>query len=361
MWVQDLERGIMGDIRAEPWQTDTCVGDWYYDIRIFEEHRYKTAALVLQMLADIVSKNGNLLLNLPPRPDGTLDEDELNILGELARWMPVNGEAIFGTRPWKVFGEGPSRVNSGGFNEGKLRYTSEDIRFTTRGRNLYALALGWPEDGRLVVKSLAKSAGQVRKVSLLGHRGRLAWEQTGAGLVVTMPEQRPCDHVFALRIIGSDLKPAPVTVTVNVVTPRADGRIVLRAAGAAIHGDSPRYEDDGGKDQIGYWGDARDFVSWNFKASHPGVFAVSATYSCNPGAEGSEFLVEAGAQKLVGVSKATGSWADYATEPLGQMTLDQPGTIMLSVKPKIDQAPWKVIGLKSITLTPAERGRKQAP
>ena len=147
MWVQDLERGIMGDIRPEPWQTDTCVGDWYYDVRIFEQHRYKSATLVLQMLADIVSKNGNLLLNLPPRPDGSLDDDELKTLAELAKWMPVNGEAIFGTRPWKVFGEGPSRVDSGGFNEGKLRYTSRDIRFTTKGRNLYALVLDWPEDG----------------------------------------------------------------------------------------------------------------------------------------------------------------------------------------------------------------------
>jgi len=147
------------------------------------------------MLADIVSKNGNLLLNLPPRPDGTLDDHELKILNELAKWMPVNGEAIFGARPWKVFGKGPSRVNSGGFNEGKLRYTARDIRFTTRGLSLYALARGWPEDRRLIVRSLATPAGKVRKVNLLGHGGKIAWEQTEAGLVVTMPEKKPCDHV----------------------------------------------------------------------------------------------------------------------------------------------------------------------
>src|SRR5208282_5293352 len=149
---------------------------------------------------DIVSKNGNLLLNFPPRPDGTLDEDELSILNELARWMPVNGEAVFGTRPWKVYGEGPSRVNSGGFNEGKLRYTANDIRFTTKGRRLYALALGWPEDRRLVIRSLAVPAGRISKVGLLGYRGALPWEQTDVGLVVTMPEKKPCDHVFAHRI-----------------------------------------------------------------------------------------------------------------------------------------------------------------
>jgi alpha-L-fucosidase len=361
MWVQDVERGIMGEVSAEPWQTDTCVGDWYYDIRLFEQHRYKSATLVLQMLADIVSKNGNLLLNLPPRPDGTLDGDELKILDQLAKWMPICGEAIFGTRPWKVFGEGPSRVNSGSFNEGKLRYTAQDIRFTTKGPNLYALALGWPDDRRLIVRSLATSAGKVRKVSLLGYGGKLAWEQTDAGLVVTMPEKKPCDHVFAFRIIGSDLKPVPVPVTAKVVTPQADGRIVLRAAEATIHGSSPLYEEGGGKDQIGYWGDAQDFVSWNFKVSHRGVFAVSVTYSCDPGAEGSEFLVEVNAQKLIGTSKPTGSWAEYTTESLGQVTLDQPGTLALSVKPKIDKASWKVIGLKSVILTPLGNGEKGSP
>jgi alpha-L-fucosidase len=206
-WVQDLERGIMDDIRSEPWQTDTCVGGWYYHQGI----HYKSAALVLQMLADIVSKNGNLLLNFPPRPDGTLDADELAILAELAAWMPVNGEAIFGTRPWKVFGEGPAHVKkSGGFNEGGLRYSARDIRFTAKGDALYALALDWPADRRLVVRSLAVPAGRISAVELLGHAGKLDWTQTGAGLIVTLPEQKPCAHVFTLKIVGTDLKPASV-------------------------------------------------------------------------------------------------------------------------------------------------------
>ena len=209
-WVQDLERGIMGDIRSEPWPTDTCVGGWYYDSRLLVKHGYKSAAIVLQMLADIVSKNGNLLLNFPPRPDGTLDDDELKILGELAAWMPVNGEAIFGTRPWQVFGEGASRVKSGGFNEGTLRYTARDIRFTTKDGTLYALALAWPEDRRLVIRSLAAPAGRISTVALLGHAGKLDWRQTGDELIVTMPEQKPCDHVFALKIAGTALLPVPI-------------------------------------------------------------------------------------------------------------------------------------------------------
>jgi alpha-L-fucosidase len=241
-----------------------------------------------------------------------------------------------------------------------LRYTARDIRCTTSGRNLYALALGWPDDRRLIVRSLAAPAGKVRKVSLLGQRGKLAREQTEACLIVTMPEEKPCDHVFALRIIGTDLKPAPVPVTANVVRPQADGRILCRATDATIHGNSPQYEPGGGKDQIGHWGNPQDFVSWAIKLTKPGTFAVSATYSCNPGAEGSEFFVEVSTQKLVSSSKPTGSWAEYITEPLGQATLDQPGTITLSVKFKTDKVPWKVIGLKSITLTRADDGVKGA-
>jgi alpha-L-fucosidase len=205
-WVQDLERGVMDGINPNPWQTDTCVAEWYCKTGC----KYKSTVLVLQMLADIVSKNGNLLLNFPPRPDGTLDDKEESILSDLAAWMPVNGEAIFGTRPWKIYGEGPSKVTSGAnFNESALTYTARDIRFTTKGDALYALALGWPDDGRLVVKSLATPAGKITNVNLLGNPGNLVWSQTDEGLVVTMPDKKPCEHVFALKIAGQDLKPAP--------------------------------------------------------------------------------------------------------------------------------------------------------
>ena len=209
MWVQDLERGVMDKTCPVPWQTDTCVGGWYYDVNLAKRHGYKSAALVIQMLADIVSKNGNLLLNFPPRPDGTLDDDELKILDEMAAWMPTNGEAIFGTRPWKVFGESPRKIKGGMFNEGTLRYTAQDIRFTTKGDVLYAIALGWPEDGRLLVRSLAAPAGKIDSVALLGSSDRLAWSQQGDGLAVTLPKKRPCQYACVLKIAGRDLKPAP--------------------------------------------------------------------------------------------------------------------------------------------------------
>ena len=350
-WVQDLERGVMSEIRPEPWQTDTCVGGWYYDETLLARHGYKSATTVIQMLADIVSKNGNLLLNFPLRPDGTLDDDELKILDPLAAWMDVNGEAIFGTRPWKVCGEGGRKVRSGGFNEDSLRYTARDIRFTTKGDTLYALALGWPADGRLVVRSLATPAGKIIGVVLLGHSGRLAWTQTTEGLVVSLPAQRPCEHVWAFRIDGAGLQPAPVVADVSIEVD-AGGRFVLRAGEATIHGDSPRYEEGGGKDQIGYWGDPKDFVSWDLRVAASGSFAVEITYSCAAGAAGSEFVVEAGGQALTGKSVSTGSWADYRTDKLGTLTFDKPGTVTLAVRPKAEPK-WKVIGLKSVTIEPA--------
>jgi alpha-L-fucosidase len=156
--VLDIERGRADHILDQPWQTDTCIGDWHYRRSTFEQHKYKSAATVIRMLIDIVSKNGNLLLNIPVRGDGTIDSDEQKVLADLAEWMPANGEAIYGTRPFTVFGEGAQDVKgSGNFNERQSRpYTAEDIRFTTKGDTLYAFALAWPENGnKLSIKTLA--------------------------------------------------------------------------------------------------------------------------------------------------------------------------------------------------------------
>jgi alpha-L-fucosidase len=203
--TEDLERGMQQAIAPEPWQTDTSNGDWYYR----QNDKYKTTSEVLHQLVDIVSKNGNLLLNIVQYPDGSLPPESVRLLEGLTPWFAVNGEAIYGTRPWLVSGEGPTQVSSGQFNE-SYAFTARDIRFTRSkdGGTLYAFVLGWPEDGKVTVKSLAKTAGAVSCVTLLGHTGKLAWEQTEQGLVVTLPPQKPCEHVFALKIAGHGLTPA---------------------------------------------------------------------------------------------------------------------------------------------------------
>jgi alpha-L-fucosidase len=204
--VLDIERGRADRILPAAWQTDTCVGDWHYRRATFENHRYKSAATVIQMLVDIVSKNGCLLLNIPLRGSGAIDEDERKVLDGLASWMPANGEAIFGTRPFSVFGEGaPDVAGSANFNERNSRpYTAEDIRFTAKGDVLYAIALGWPPAGKLTIRTLGQGSTayprEVGRIELLGSGGALPFTRDSAGLVVTVPAQRPNEYAFAFKI-----------------------------------------------------------------------------------------------------------------------------------------------------------------
>jgi alpha-L-fucosidase len=208
--VWDIERGQSNRIEPFVWQTDTCLGDWHYDRSIFDNHRYKSAKTVIHTLADVVSKNGNLLLNVPVRGDGTIDADEQAVVEEIGVWMKTNSESIFDTRPWKVFGEGPAQDNAAplsaqGFNEGKGKpFSASDIRFTTKGNTLYAIVLGWPLDGKILIKSLAANSAlhpeSISKVELTGGP-QLSFNRGNEGLEVTLPQQKPAiDYAFALRI-----------------------------------------------------------------------------------------------------------------------------------------------------------------
>jgi alpha-L-fucosidase len=165
------------------------------------------------MLVDIVSKNGNLLLNVVLRPDGSLDPEVETMLHQLADWTAVNGEAIYGTRPWLVFGEGSVRARGGAFRE-DFQYSAKDIRFTTKGKTLYAIALGWPENSQMIIRSLARTddpkQNQIKRVELLGHRGGLKFSQTTNGILVELPGDKMSDLTCALRITGNNLKPAPM-------------------------------------------------------------------------------------------------------------------------------------------------------
>ena len=200
--VEDYERGFADEIKPQPWQTDTCIGSWHYDINRLEKHSYKTVGQVVRMLVDIVSKNGNLLLNIPVKGDGTIDSDEIKFLDGLAAWMQINGEGIFGSRPWKIFGEGPAKIVAGMFNENKVKFGAQDIRFTTKGENLYAYFLGWPEDGQLAIQSLGKDAAgkNVASLSLLSSEEKISWTQDAGALRATLPQTKPGNDVFALKL-----------------------------------------------------------------------------------------------------------------------------------------------------------------
>jgi alpha-L-fucosidase len=201
----DIERGKANGILAQPWQTDTCIGDWYYSRSLFDTHKYKTPTFVIHSLIDIISRNGNLLLSIPLRGDGTIDEDEHAFLANLSSWMQVHGSAIYGTRPFSVFGEGPPDAASAGtFNEKRQRaYTAEDIRFVTKGDTLYAFAFVWPNDGKLLIKTLGRGSAAfprpVQRVELAGA-GRIAFDQDASGLHLTLPASPPNPYAYAFTI-----------------------------------------------------------------------------------------------------------------------------------------------------------------
>jgi alpha-L-fucosidase len=208
----DVERGVTNGGETQPWQTDTCIGSWHYDRRIFEQHKYKTAQQVLQMLVDIVSKNGNLQLSIPLRGDGTPDSDELAFLADFTAWMDISNEGIYGTRPWSVYGEGPSVSNvqpAGQFGGAQdvRPYTFEDVRFTKKDDFLYAFLMAWPDSGSAVIKSLASGTAQtagrkIADVTLLGHNGNIQWTQDAQGLHLTLPAVPPSPHPVVFRIRG---------------------------------------------------------------------------------------------------------------------------------------------------------------
>lgn len=200
--VEDVERGYRSEIEPHVWQTDTCIGDWHYNRGVYERNAYMPASAVVHRLCDVVSKNGVLLLNVPLRGDGTLDSAETRILEDVAGWMARFGDAIFSTRPWRVAGEGPTRVLSGQFDEANAKpFTAEDIRFTTLGGDLNAITLG-PVAGKLTIRSLAENGnlgqGTVERVEIVGDGTPLDFRRDGDGLHVTVPER--ASHAFGVAV-----------------------------------------------------------------------------------------------------------------------------------------------------------------
>jgi alpha-L-fucosidase len=201
--VLDLERGQLSGIRPLPWQTDTSVSNrsWGY----IQNDTFKSPEFIVHQLVDIISKNGNLLLNIGPRPDGTIPEEVQHILLDVGAWLKVNGDAIYGTRPWKIYGEGPTKVAEGSFHDTDVKpYTAEDFRFTEKNGVLYAIELGWPANHEAIIHALTPATldngKQIHSIQLLGSEGNLPFEQLADGLHVRLPEQPASKYAYAIRI-----------------------------------------------------------------------------------------------------------------------------------------------------------------
>ena len=198
--VRDMERSGMTEIQPAPWQTDTSTGDWFFN----RGDHYKTAASIIQTLVDIVSKNGNLLLNVVLRPDGSLPDQMKSLLSEMAAWNAINGEAIYGTRPWIIYGEGASTAKGVPWKESSV-FQATDIRFTRKSGCLYAIALGVPA-GKVIIRALSSDSplvsGDVSQVTLLGGAETLNWSRTSEGLVIHLPDTLPCKSALSFKIVG---------------------------------------------------------------------------------------------------------------------------------------------------------------
>lgn len=223
LMLWDVERGIPDRPRKEYWQTCTCIGDWHYKKSIGS---YKSAATVVRMLIDVVSKNGNLLLSIPLNADGEYDSREAAVLDGIEAWMKINGESIYGTRTWdECFGEGPlaeavNNMTAQGFNEGQ-NYTSADVRYVTKGDTVYATIMAWPSAGEYLMKAFSPLAesyhGEVAKVELLGY-GPVEFRHGGKGLVVNVPSTHPNDIAPAFRITFKEGEQSNYQILQSIVT-----------------------------------------------------------------------------------------------------------------------------------------------
>ena len=210
--VWDVEKGVPDGIQDKPWQTCTCLGSWHYDQAVYDNNWYKSAKTVVHMLIDIISKNGNLLLSVPQRGDGSIDDKERKILEDIADWMAVNSEGVYDTRPWKIFGEGPVAetsipLHAQGFNEGNhAPYTAADIRFVVKGDILYAHVLAHPEDNKVVIKSLSEGNSlmerEISSVSLVGSNSEIKFNRSAQGLIIELPEDETPNGISLLLKIS---------------------------------------------------------------------------------------------------------------------------------------------------------------
>jgi alpha-L-fucosidase len=206
--IVDIERGHFASAKPYVWQTDTSIArnSWCYT----EDLDYKSAREILCVLIDTVSKNGNLLLNVGPKPDGSIAGREREILGEIGRWMEANGKAIYGSKVWRISEEGPTKETDGQFSESKKAYTREDFRFTVHGKSIYVFALRYPEDGRILIRALADSPDQnrpdfhglIRDVRVLGFAEKPVWQKFQKGLAIetkTVKSEFPV--VFEIEVL----------------------------------------------------------------------------------------------------------------------------------------------------------------
>ena len=308
------------------WETCMTMNDtWGY--KSYDDN-WKSNEVLLRNLVDIASKGGNFLLNVGPTSEGLIPQPSVERLAAMGEWMKVNGESIYGTTA-SPFGMMPWG------------------RCTAKPGKLYLHIFEWPANGKLEIAGLTN---KVEKAYLLADKkaGLAVSQESEENIVITLPEKAldPIDTVVVLEIKGE-----PDVAPQGMLKQSKDGSVILKASDATVHGSTARYESGGGKDNIGYWTNPQDYVTWEFKVNKPGSFTVEMTFACSPGNGGSEYSVSVAEQELNGTIRETGSWTDFVSEKLGTVKISKAGVYTLTVKPKT-MPRGAVMNLKSITLVP---------
>ncbi|MBI5095279.1 MAG: alpha-L-fucosidase [Candidatus Hydrogenedentes bacterium] len=317
------ETGIPG----RDWETCMTMNDtWGFKTN---DTKWKSNETLIRYLVDIASKGGNFLLNVGPTAEGLIPQASVERLAAMGQWMKVNGDAIYGTTasPFKHLGWG---------------------RCTVKPGVLYLHVFDWPADGKLVAAGLKNA---VKKAYLLSDAKKTALEakNTPDGVAITVPAKAP-DPIAS--VIALEIEGAPNVVD-TPIPQLADGSVSLGAADAVVHGKTAKFESGNGKDNIGFWTDPKDTVSWEFNLSKAGKYQVAVTYACEPAAAGAEFTIECGGKKVDGKVTETANWGKYKTEPVGVIELAKTGKQTLTVAPK--SAPHgAVMNLKSVVLKVAQ-------
>jgi alpha-L-fucosidase len=344
--ILDFERGREEQLTPYPWLTDTSVGPWFHQKSV----AYKSVDDIVDVLVDIVSKNGCMLLNVGPAADGTIPREARLLLLCLGAWLEVNGDAIYDTRPWLIHGEGPTRNTGGGFSEKRDRpYTGRDLRFTRSkdGKTLYAIALGWPEE-RLTLRSVrVDSAGPEARVRLLGHHdGDVSFRVNEEKQLVIQrpnlePDERPCGQAFAFKLTGFALSLHPEARF------HLPGAIDVPVEKVTLEGERVLVQTKGGRPNIGAWDDPGERAHWLVWIRKAATYAARGEFSAGYGPSGLKTTLagQAGATPI----PRTDGWYKPVFVNLGRFKVDRPGVYRLTLEPT---GKWKAVNVWQLQLAP---------